>query len=786
MDAMRNSKKALLAGAATGIGLLIFSCGNFSNLAIPETVSVKSDAQYTGALGQKYFDLTERLGREMLDEVSQKAKADVYKYVPDASDKMLKYLLHKDLYEVQIDVGKYIDEMDFDASMNASMDFSREVQLPEVSASTPSIPLVEGMPFPADIPTVTVDMSTLDNSVKSATIKSGSISINASASGATFSIDVFNLSGITKGDGSAFSASDFVDGVLDLANAKLDVATIHSTKKITLSASVSKSGTIVGMGQCSCSISVVELKDAVLDMSSYGGFEMNESTSNKTRISSDMVAYVSSMDFGQQEGGLYYKSDANGNVTSARGNGKGIKFKAVNSLPVGNDLELVIKSTTFGIDSTDGIWINGQEKPAAVVASTGTDAANDISFAEFTEIDVTDTAIFGTKTNPGWIKFSVSLSPNQTLKDLRMGTTYKIAISDMEALLDWDRVGLMLDSLDPVDDQSDLSDFSIDEMLKEIDNAEVKKLIDHSALDSLPVYFLVQRPTGALADLVDGITFDGKIFLSYKDSTSATETVDIVGSGGMPENLEFCNAMAWPSNDEVVTKKFETKGTDFSFDTDIAFVLNDRATDLKVNYNISVTGGTAVDLYKARLDEMSSSDTCEIAVEMAAVLPLKFKTTADTSLDIYEMAKLDDLKSKADLMDRSDVSKTEDYEKAANSIKYLRLNYNLINSALNGLDAAIELDDTHDGDPKYSGIKKTVNFTANNALDDYIEFDREEIKALLTHFFKPAMTIKIADAQTITVLRDAADSPTSFGINPVVELKLDENSPVNIKDLIKK
>jgi len=205
-----------------------------------------------------------------------------------------------------------------------------------------------------------------------------------------------------------------------------------------------------------------------------------------------------------------------------------------------------------------------------------------------------------------------------------------------------------------------------------------------------------------------------------------------------------------------------------------------------VNYDISVSGGTVVDLYKARLDNMSPSDTCDIAVEMAAVLPLKFKTTADTSLDIYEMAKLDDLKTKSDLLDRSDVSKTEDYEKAANSIKYLRLNYNLINSALNGLDATIELDDTHDGDSKYSGIKKTVNFTANNALDDYIEFDREEIKALLTHFFKPKMTMTVASGQEIKVLRAAVDSPTSLGISPVVTLKLDENSPIDIKDIIKK
>ncbi|MBO4546322.1 MAG: hypothetical protein J5700_01975, partial [Treponema sp.] len=510
---------------------------------------------------------------------------------------------------------------------------------------------------------------------------------------------------------------------------------------------------------------------------------MNESSSNKTQISKDLVAYVSSMDFGQEDGGYYYKSDAAGARTTTRGKGKGIKFKAINSFPEGNDIDLVIKSTTFGIDSTDGIWINGENKPMAQVASTGTNAKKEISFAEFSAIDVTDTSIFGTKASPGWIKFSVSLPANQKLTNLRMGSTYKVGISDMEVLMDWDKVALKLDSLDPVNDTSDMSDFSIDEMLKDLDNAEVKRLVNNVNIDALPVYFMVQRPQGALADLVNGISFEGKIYLSYtEDSTPKTEYV--VGSSAANGNLDFCNAMTWPSTDKTITKKFTT--ADYSKDKDFAEILNKRAKNLKVNYNISVSGGAAVDLYKARLDSMSASDTCEIAVDMAAVLPLKFKTKAETVLDVYDLAELDDMKTKSDLLDRSDVSKTEDYEKAAKSIEHLRINYNLINSALDGLAATLTIDDTHSGDSQYSGITKTVDFTAGNVSDDFVNFNDEEIAKILTHFFKPAMKLTIPDGQAITVLRGAAESTTAFGINPIVELQLDADSPINIKDLIKK
>ncbi|MBP5448095.1 MAG: hypothetical protein J6X95_08430, partial [Treponema sp.] len=554
-------------------------------------------------------------------------------------------------------------------------------------------------------------------------------------------------------------------------------------------AGVGTGGTISGTGTLTFSIVVEELDEVVIDMTQYGSFVMNSTSANRTKVSADMVKYVTPMDFGQQPttpDGYYYKSDAGGNITATKGKGKGVKFNVVNSLPAGNDIALEIKSTTFGIDSTDGMYVNGESASASDVKipAKGNLSKTALSFAEFTPIDVTDSSKFGTASSPAYINFSVTLSDSQMLKDLRMGSTYKIAISDSEVLMDWDKVGLKLDSLDPVNGNTDLSDFSIDEMLKEIDNPEMKKLINNSELVSLPVYFLVQKPVGALADLVSGITFNGKIYLTY---TEASEPEYIVGSSGAAASLSLCEPMLWPSLDKVVTKKFVTEGTDFSFYKDIAYLLNERATNLKVNYNISVSGGAVVDLYKARLDSMSSSDTCDIAVEMAAVLPLHFKTKNSTTMDLYGLANMD-VDDKDDLLDRSDVSKTKDYEDNASSIKYLRINYNLINSALDCLEATIDIDDTHAGDPnaeQYSGITRTLHVTGNNQSDDVVDFKPDEIQKVLTHFFKPKMTLTVAKDVELKVWRHAVESPTALGISPVITLKLDENSPIDIKDLIK-
>ena len=797
---MKNCKKALFFCAATVFSLLFYSCGDFSGLSIPESVSIKSGAQYSGALGQKYFDLTEKLGTQMLDEVSQKAKADVYKYVPDPSDASLKYLLHKKLYDVPLNVGEYVDSMNFDSSLNADMDFEATITLPTVSMSQ-SLP-ISGDPgsVPITLPTLLANV-TLDQAIKSAKIKKGSVIVRATGSGASFDISDFSLTGVAKDAAGtqAYAASDFaagggtgtylIDKKLDLANAYITIPASQVAVGGTL-AKDDPSETISGTGTLTFSIVVEELSEVVIDMTQYGGFEMNSTSANKTKVSADMVKYVKTMDFGRQPAtpdGYYYKSDADGNITAAKGKGKGVKFNVVNSFPAGNDIAVEIKSSTFGIDSTDGMYVNGESASASGVKipAKGNQSKNAISFAEFSPIDVEGTLSAG-----DYINFSVKLSNSQTFSNLVMGATYKIAISDSEVLMDWDKVVLKLDSLDPVSDVSDMSDFSINEMLKEIDG-EVSKLVNNCDIkkENLKAYFMVQRPTGALASLVSGVNFNGKIWLTYKDSSSTSQRADVIGTPSAAASLDFCDSFNWPSTTQTLTKKFAAQGTDYSFAyDDLADVLNERGTDLKVHYDITVAGGSECSLCKAKMDSMTSADTSTIAVEMALVLPLHFTTKASTTMDVYELAKMD-VSDKDDLLDRSDVSKTEEYEKIAKSISYFRINYNLINSALGNVAATIEIDDSHSGEAgaaQYSGIKKTVQVTVGNASDDVVDFSPEEIKSVLTHFFKPTMKMTIDNGAEIKVLRHAVESPTALGISPVITLKLDENSPIDIKDIIKK
>lgn len=744
-------------------------------------MSVKSNARYEGALGQKYYDLAEKFGDDFIRSLEKDAGGDVYKYIPNPSDNTLTYLLHKKVYDVPLDVSKYIQSMKLDDSLADGMSFSKDINLPEMKKTVEIIIPIGASTttpaFPFEIPINFV----LDPSIKSATIGVGAVTARAEGVGATLEISDFSLAGVNPSGGGNFNKDDFVDvggagnflinKKLDLNGAKfvIPASQIKASGEVRVS-----SGALVSGAKLLLSVQVQTLSAATADLSNIGKFVMDETTPNKTRLSAEMVAYVKNINFGVDNGsGVYYKRDKDGNVSSVKGLGKGIKFKAVNSLPAGNDISLIVKSTTFGINSTDAIEAKGNE------------TAYDKSVSEFGDIAITS-AIHGDKDNPKYVNFSASLSDAQAFVDLEMGKTYKIAVSEPAMLFDWDKINVDFATATPVEDKADLSDFSIDELMSEVDG-EIKKLADNCDFVSVPVYFLVQKPKGGLTSLIGDITIDGKVFLTYTDSSSATQTDYIMGGDSSTDEMKPCDAVEWPASGSVFTKKFETKDKDYSFTKEMAPVLNQRPSDLMVNYSMSISGSSACDLYKAYLDYEAQSDSTSIAIEMAAVIPFKLNVSKSTDLDIFKIASMD-MDGKDDLMWRDSVSDTETYAKYSDAISYMSFNYNFINAAIDGFNAKVTVDDRHSGEPnasRYSGIFREIQVTGHDASDDVIIFTSDEIKAALTHFFMPKMTMTVPSGQ-ISMRRTAIESPVALGISPVVILQLNDNAAVNVTDIIKK
>ena len=765
---------------------VIFASCNFSNAGIPEEVYVKTSGTFSGAAGEKFFDLSEKFGDTFISDMAEKTGGDVYKYIPDPEDKVMKYLLHKKIYDVPLDVGKYLDGVKLDDMLSESMNFEKEIALPSLSKNG-SVPILAGAtgPLPFEI-TLTVSMDSL---VKAATIGVGSIVIQAAGSGAEFDISAFTLEGLKNSVGGDYGPGDFVDKggdyyinkELDLSGAELQLplTQIKASGSLVLS-----SGSVSAPSQLVCKITAETFSSATVDLSGVGGFKMDNTTENKKTVPKEMVAYVQGINFGQTNAGVYYKSDADGAITTTKAQGKGIKFKAVNSFPAGNDIQLDIVSETFGIDSTDGlIYEDGALATAATIPAKGNADAFDKSFAEFSDINVTDHALFGTASAPAWIKFKVELSSSQNFVNLALGQTYKIAVSDMQMLFDWDKVDMNLSNIDPVEDSVDMSDFSFDAIVDQVDG-EISKLIDNCEFDSVPVYFLVRKPEGSLASEIGSATINGKAFFKYTDSTSAVKTDYIAGDSGSTIDMPFCEAFAWPDSGSVVEKVFAAPGVDYSFHSDIADTLNERPKDLAVNYSMGIAGGSVIELYKARFDTLGDDESTSIGVEMAAVLPFKVNVITDTDLDVYKLAEWDTSDEK-DLMFRTEVSKTEEFAKYSGAISTLQLKYNFINKGVEGFDAVVKVDDTHQGKAdasSYSGIVRTLELTGSSS--DAIVFTNDEIKAALTHFFMPDMTMTVKQG-TLSLTRDAVETKTALGINPTVFLQLNDSVAVNIKDIIK-
>ena len=112
------NKNRFFLTALTAAAFLASSC---DNLALPESISIKTSAKYQAPLGTASFDLTKVLSPSAMRETIQNAmggSAVLYEYIPGSENidgldpNALTYLLHYPAYNVPIDMSQYISQMD--------------------------------------------------------------------------------------------------------------------------------------------------------------------------------------------------------------------------------------------------------------------------------------------------------------------------------------------------------------------------------------------------------------------------------------------------------------------------------------------------------------------------------------------------------------------------------------------------------------------------------------------------------------------------------------------------
>lgn len=136
---MKNIKLFVMAVAV----LLIVSC----SWKIPESVSVKTNAEYNFTIGTFSEKLSKYLSVDTLSEQikssSSELSFDVYDYYPDEDSQkvaaggsaMQQFLVDFSLQEIPIDIGSYLDKMDF-ADKLKGMSFDQTFDVPDLSVSS--------------------------------------------------------------------------------------------------------------------------------------------------------------------------------------------------------------------------------------------------------------------------------------------------------------------------------------------------------------------------------------------------------------------------------------------------------------------------------------------------------------------------------------------------------------------------------------------------------------------------------------------------------------------------
>lgn len=270
-------KKFLLPATAVFLSF-IFSC----NFEAPEKVSVVTDATYSFTVGEFKKSLSEYMSVEKIQEYVSKSdssdvKYAVYDYNPPSNNQpnkrpMQKYLVDMTLAEIPVDVGSYLEKMDFSDlnSKGEGISLGQKIAIPNLSekieTTTINFPDIskkfenETINIVKDLPIWEVDVApgsaheiktTINKpDFKTATLYSGGIVLKVIRTDGTptpdFSTD-FTFELLSE-DGKLLSRADNVDiaSGSDIASGGKDIFFDLGTKTITKNLKLKIYGTVSG------------------------------------------------------------------------------------------------------------------------------------------------------------------------------------------------------------------------------------------------------------------------------------------------------------------------------------------------------------------------------------------------------------------------------------------------------------------------------------------------------------------------------------------------------------
>lgn len=609
------------------------------------------------------------------------------------------------------------------------------------------------------------------------------------------------------------SSSKFIDKKLDLRAKKIDLSL---GKEITVTGSVDFEifGATIDLRSGDLEIgyeaSITKLNSVVIDLNSDKYSVIKEKlnyslptdgSKGSVKLPSEMLNYVKSIGFGELAAdGNHYKHKEDGTLSTEVSEGFGIKARFVNTLPLQSDINLTLSSAVFNLTGANAIAIS-------IPGNTG-DTYKEETWKAWPSVDFSALD----KTVDHYVDMSLTAAfenDELKLKDVVMGTSYKIGFELESMLYDFDSVVLNTSDLVYSGEQS-LEGFDLNTMLGGMGIAEndIKKL----RIPSLPVYFYAQTPAddgSALGNLLGKIGISGDVSISYDTTTTSAEGVEtketktvnlFADANGNVKPIHTVKAVKWPVSGSTIdaAKCTFTEDGNYSFSFNdaneggLAQIISSFPSNLKFTYSIGLTnngGASEITVYSSMIPKVDVSEgsvtTTESAtslkIDMAAILPLSIKIGSDISLDIMELADSEwsTTNAQKDLLNRDDASTYKEYEDYIDSLESFTMSYRMnVEEFISGIELGLNITD------KASGLSKNVPVIGSGQKEMVIK--GEEIKSILTTYpFHPSVKLELP-AKTITIKRsafiksdDSAETP-KIGVNVGLKIKMDGDTPITV------
>lgn len=608
----------------------------------------------------------------------------------------------------------------------------------------------------------------------------------------------------------------FIDKKLDLRAKKIDLS-LGNEITVTGSVGFEILGATIDLRSGDLEIgyeaSITKLNSVVIDLNSDKYSVIKEKlnyslptdgSTGSVKLPSEMLNYVKSIGFGELAAdGKHYKHKEDGTLSTEEtdvSEGFGIKARFVNTLPLQSEINLTLSSAVFNLTGANAIAIS-------IPGNTG-DTYKEETWKAWPSVDFSALD----KNVDHYVDMSLTAAfenDELKLKDVVMGTSYKIGFELESMLYDFDSVVLNISDLAYSGEQS-LEGFDLNTMLGEmgISEGDIKKL----GITSLPVYFYAQTPAddkSALGNLLGGIGISGDVSISYDTTTTSadgietteTKTVNLLADAdGNVKPIRTVDAVKWPASGSTIdaSKCTFTKDGNYSFsftdanDGGLAQIISSFPSNLKFTYSIGLTndgGASEITVYSSMIPKVgvtegsvtTTESATSLKIDMAAILPLSIKIGNDISLDIMELTDSEWNKTNAqkDLLNREDASTYQEYEDYIDSLESFTMSYRMnVEEFISGIELGLSITD------EASGLSKNVSVIGSGQKEMVIK--GEEIKSILTTYpFHPSVKLTLP-ANTIKIKRsafiksdDAAETP-KIGVNVGLKIKMDGDTPITV------